>query len=171
MTRFKKLLPTAIAAVLVLSGCEIFDAFEVAVSGPHCGKFGVPVELENNGLDILDWDRIDGSIKVLQPYKHTHGPDILFGLGYLHARKSATLSSDPAHSQRAVRFLTWAALCGHGPAASYLGGFYRAGVLGLEKDPELGACLEGVYNSALYERALIPGRVWGCGVRMKDFPE
>ena len=43
--------------------------------------------------------------------------------------------------------------------------------MGVEKNPELGACLDRSYDPEKIERALIPGRVWGCGVRLEDVPE
>jgi hypothetical protein len=175
MMRSKKLLPAATAALLLLSGCELFDAFEVAVSGPECGAFGFPAELESQDLHVLDhrfdWDRLDGMLAVLEPYEHTHGPDILWALGVLYVRKAVTLSDDPAYFRRGVQLFHWAALCGNGVAVEMLSDVYSGGLAGIEQDPELADCLDRAYDPALYERALIPGRVWGCGVRLKDLQE
>lgn len=175
MTQSKKLLPLAIAALLLLSACEIVDAVEVAVSGPHCGAFGIPPELDDVDLDVLahhfDWDLLDGMLAVLAPYEYGHGPDILFTLGVMYLKKGSTLSDDSAYYRRGVRLFRWAALCGQSPAVSYLSEFYSVGVFGVEKDPELAACLDRSYNLYKDKRALIPGWVWGCGLRVEDLPE
>ena len=64
MTQFRKSLPLAFAALLLLPACELVDAVEVAVSGPHCGSFGIPTELENEDINVLahplDLNRLDG---------------------------------------------------------------------------------------------------------------
>ena len=69
MTHFRKMLSLAIAALLLLSACELADAIEVAVSGPHCGRFSIPPDLEERGLYLFDgprdWDQIDEMIAVL----------------------------------------------------------------------------------------------------------
>lgn len=168
---FKKLLLAMVPILLFTVGCELVGVGVMAVSGPDCGEFGFPAGLDENAVSIFDWDRLDSSLAALQDYEQTHSPDVMFGLGYLHARKAATLSNDPAHNRRAVHFFTWAAFCGHGLAAKYIGFFYEEGALGLEKNPELSACLEKIYERHRYERALIPGRVWACGLRMEDFAE
>ena len=165
---FRKLLGAAISALLFLSGCELVGVGVMAVSGPACGKFGIPPVLDKNKVNILDWDRIDESIAALQEYEHAHIPDIMAALGFLYARKAVTLSDDPAHNERAVRFFTGAALCGYGPAVSYLGGFYSEGLFGLDRDLELGTCLTTVYEIYGHERSLIPGRVWACGLRIES---
>ena len=143
----------------------------MAVSGPDWGEFGPPAGLAENAVAIFDWDRLDSSLAALQGYEQTHNPNVMFALGYLHARKAATLSNDPAHSRRAVRLFTWAALCGHGLAAKYLGFFFEEGAFGLEKNPERGACLEKVYERHRHERGLIPGRVWACGLRIDSLQQ
>lgn len=183
MTRSKKLISSAIATLLFLSGCELVDAVEVTMSGPHCGRFGIPPELENKDLNVLDhrfdWDRIDGMIAVLEPYEHSHDPDVLFALGALYVKKAVTLSYDPAYFRRGVRLFRWAALCGHGPAAMMLSGLHSEGVPGAERDseellgfemnPELGACLQRLEDPNSY--IISSGRVWGCGLRMEDVQE
>ena len=175
MTRSTKLLPLAFAALLLLSACELVDAVEVAVSGPECGAFGFPAELENEDINVLahpfDLNRLDGMLAVLEPYEDSHGPDILFALGILYLIKGANLSDDPADFRRGVSLLHWAALCGQAPSVSYLNEFYRAGLFGVEKDSELAACLDRAYNPHKHERVLIPGWVWGCGLRVEDVPE
>ncbi len=172
MTHSRKLLLIAISALPLLSGCEVVDAFEAAVSGPECGSFEFPAELENVDLNVLDhrfdWDRLDGVLAVLEPYEDSYGPDILFALGVLYLRKAATLSNDPAYFRRGVRLLAWAALCGQAPAVLFLSGVYSEGLPGIEKDPELGACLDRAYYLNKDKRALIPGRVWACGLRMEN---
>ena len=40
-------------------------------------------------------------------------------------------------------------------------------MFGIEKDPELAACLKKVYERHRSERALIPGNVWACGLRIE----
>jgi hypothetical protein len=175
MTRSKKLLPAALAALLLLSACELVDAVEVAVSGPHCGSFDYPAELENQDLSVLDhrfnWDRLDGMLAVLEPYEDSHGPHILFALAVLYVRKAATLSNDPAYFRRGVRLFHWAALCGQAPAVLVLSEFYSVGPPFVDIDPELAACLDRAYNPLKHQRALIPGWVWGCGIRVEDLPE
>ena len=175
MMRSKKLLPVGFAAFMLLSGCELVDAVEVAVSGPECGEFGLPPELAKKNLyaldDRFDWDRLDEMIAVLEPYKDSHGPDVLFSLGVSYVRKAVTRSNDPAYFRRGVRLFHWAALCGDSAAVLMLSGVYREGFPGIDKDPELAACLDRAYNPHKHERALIPGRVWGCGLRVEDFPE
>ncbi len=182
MNRPRTPLLAVVAILLFLSGCEFVGTFEVAASGPHCGKFGFPAELENNDLDVLhhrfDWDRLDGMIAVLEPYENSHGPDVLFALGVLYVRKAVTLSYDPAYFRRGVRLFHWAALCGQAPSVLMLSGLYREGVsyaegsteelLGIEKNPERGACLKKVYDRHRSERALIPGNVWACGLRIES---
>jgi hypothetical protein len=172
MTYSRKMRHAALTALLLLSGCEVIDDFEVAVSGPHCGKFGIPAELENKELHVLDhrfdWARLDGMIAVLEPYEHEHGPDILWALGVLYLRKASTLSDDLAYYRRGVRLLHWAALCGQTPAVSLLSGIYNEALPGMESDPELGTCLDRAYYLYKDKRELIPGPVWGCGLRMKD---
>ena len=88
------------------------------------------------------------------------------------------LSGDPAYDRRSVRLLHWAALCGQGLAVVLLSGVHDEGVLGVEKNPDLGTCLERIYeaydrpyDSDLFSRGLIAGRVWGCGVRMEELQE
>lgn len=180
MIRSNKLLPIAIAALLLSAGCEVVEDFEVAMSGPHCGDFGVPAELENKDLGVLDhrfdWERIDGMIALLKPYERSHDPDILFALGVLYVKKAVTLSYDPVYFRRGVRLFRWAALCGHGPAAMMLSGLYSEGLpgakgntedlLGVERDPELGACLRQLNDPDSY--IINSGRVWGCGLRMRN---
>jgi hypothetical protein len=171
----RNLLPAAMTDFIFLSGCELADAIEVAVSGPRCGRFGIPPELEGKELHVLDhrfdWDRLDEMLAVLEPYEDSHGPDILWALGVLYIRKAVALSDDPAYFRRGVRLNRWAALCGSGVAVEMLSGVYSEGFPGVEKDTKLAACLDRAYDPALYERALIPGRVWGCGLRMEDVPE
>ena len=175
MTRSKKLLPAAIAALLLLSGCELVDAFEVTMSGPECGSFGLPPELEERGLYLFDgprdWDQIDEMIVVLEPYEGSHGPDVLLALGISYLRKSEKLSGDPAYDRRGVRLLHWAALCGQGLAVFLLSGVYDEGMMGVEKNPDLGACLDRIYDPGKNEVTLIAGRAWGCGLRVADPPE
>ena len=175
MTRTKKLLPLAIAAVLFLSACELVDMVEVAVSGPECGAFGFPAELENEDINVLahyfDWDRLDGMLAVLAPYEESHGPDILFALGVLYVRKGAASSDNPTYFRRGIRLFHWAALCGQALAVSYLSDFYSIGPPVVDKDPELAACLEEVHEASKYEHAPISGPVWGCGVRLEEVPE
>lgn len=173
--RSKKLLPAALAALLLLSACELVDAVEVAVSGPECGGSGVPAVLENSDLYIhdwhrFDWDRIDEGIALLQPYEHTHNPYIMASLGVLYARKAATLSDDAAYYRRASRLFAWTALCGLGEGVFMLAGLVREG-LGVEKNPKFAACLKRAYYANIHENVPIAGRVWGCGVRLEDFPE
>ena len=175
MMRSWKLLPLAFAAVL-LAGCELADAIEVAVSGPHCGSFGVPSELKERGLalfgDSPEPVPIDETIARLESYLDSYGPDIRFALGYAYIRKGATLSNDPDYFRRGVRQFRWAALCGQATAVSFLSGFYDEGPhFVVDKDPELSACLEEAYEAHQSVRALLAGRVWGCGVRLEDFPE
>ena len=183
--RSKKLLPAAIAAVLLLSGCEVVDDFELAMSGPHCGTFGFPAELENIDLDVLDhrfnWDRLDRMLAVLEPYEHTDGPDILWALGVLYMRKAVTLSNDPAYFRRSARLFRWAALCGNAPAVETLSGLYGEGLFGaegiteemfgVERNPELAACLHRAYEGNIYDYVPIPGRVWACGLRVENVTE
>ena len=180
MRRSNKLLPAGFVALLLLSGCELTDAIEVAASGPHCGRSGIPPELEERGLNLFgepyDPDRFDETIAVLEPYEESHGPDALFALGYSYIGKASALSDDPAYYRRGVRLLAWAALCGQPLAAFFLGVSYDQGLPGAEKDPELGACLKRLHDLDNYEphliiRALLAGRVWACGVRLEDFTE
>ena len=180
MVTLRKMLPTMLAALLLLSACEVVDNFEVTLSGPDCGKFGVPPGLVDSDLYVLghdfDWDRIDEMIAVLEPYEDSHGPDVLFGLGTLYTRKAVTLSYDPVYLRRGVRLFYWAALCGHGVAVNILSGFHIEGVPGTERDseellgfgmsPELGACLQQLEDPNSY--IISSGRVWGCGLRMED---
>ena len=175
MTGSNKLFPAALAALLLLPGCGLVDAVEVAVSGPHCGSFGVPPGLEKEDLYILgdyfDWGRIDGMIAVLEPFEQSHSPIVLSSLGLLFIRKAVTLSDDSAYFRRGVHLLRWAALCGDAVSVAFLSDFHREGAAGLKRFPELAACLERSYDPHKNERALIPGRVWGCGVRLEDLPE
>lgn len=167
--------PAALAALLLLSGCELVDAVDVAVSGPHCGSFGMPPELEERGLYLFDgprdWDQIDEMIAVLEPYKGGHGPDVLLALGVSYLRKAHKLSDDPAYYRRGVRLLHWAALCGQGVAVVLLSSLYDGGFAGVEKNPERGACLDRVHGPNKNEGTLIAGKAWGCGVRLEDVPE
>ena len=167
----KKLLLAIVLILLFIAGCELVGVGVMTMSGPDCGEFGPPAGLDENAVRIFDWDRLDSSLAALQDYEQTHNPDVMFALGYLHARKAATLSNDPAHSRRAVQLFTWAALCGHGLAAKYLGFFFEEGVFGLEKDPVRGACLRKVYELYRDERALVPGRVWACGLRVDSLQQ
>ncbi len=175
MTHFRKLLPAGFAAFLLLSGCVLADAIEVAVSGPHCGSFSVPPELEERGLELLGDSPepvpIDETIAELESYEDNHSPDVLFALGYSYLRKGATLSNDPAYFQRGVRLFHWSALCGEATAVSYLSEFYSEGSPIVDKDPELAACLGRAYEAHQSVRALLAGRVWGCGLRVEDLPE
>ncbi len=180
MTHSRMMLPAAMAAFILLSGCELADVIEVAVSGPNCGMSGITPELEERGLELFDDTgkphRLDEKIAVLEPYEASHGPDALFALGYSYIEKASTMSDDPAYYRRGVRLLAWAALCGQPLAAFFLGSFYDEGVAGVDKDPELGACLIRLhdlnnYVPRTYESGPIAGRVWGCGVRLEDFPE
>ena len=122
--RSRKSLPATLAALLLLSACELVDMVEVAASGPRCGSFDYPAELENQDLGVLDhrfnWDRLDEMLAVLEPYEDSHGPHILFGLGVLYLRKGAALSDNLAYYKRGVRLLTWSALCGQSPAVLLL---------------------------------------------------
>jgi hypothetical protein len=65
--RSRILVLASITALLLLSSCEIVEDLEVTMSGPHCGRFGIPSELENEDLGVLDhrfdWDRVDGDRK------------------------------------------------------------------------------------------------------------
>ena len=180
MTHFRKLLPAGLVAFLLLTGCELADVIEVAVSGPHCGRFGLPPELDERGLNLFgdtpEPVPLDETIAELESYKNSHGPDILFALGYSYIRKAATLSDDPAYYRRGVRLLAWAALCGQPLAAFFLGSIYDEGLEGVDKDPELGACLIRLhdlnnYERRSFERGPISGRVWGCGLRLENVPE
>lgn len=175
MTQFGKMLPVGLAALLLLSACELIDAVEVAVSGPHCGSFDIPPELENKDLNVIDhrfdWDRIDELITLLESYEDDHNPHILFALGVLYIKKAVTLSDDPAYFRRGVRLFHWAALCGQMAAVEMLSGLYSEGDFGVEKNPEFDACLNRSYDPHKNERALIPGRLWSCGLRVKDLPE
>jgi len=193
ITRYRQLLPLAFAAMLLLSGCELADVIEVAVSGPHCGRSGIPPELEERGLNlfghapepmsrdqfgrVFDPDRLDNAIiAVLEPYEDSHGPDVLFALGLTYVRKAGTLPDNPAYYRRGERLLAWAALCGQPLAAYYLGSFYEERLPGVDKDPELGACLIRLHDLDNYEphliiRAQFAGRVWACGLRLENFPE
>ena len=40
-----------------------------------------------------------------------------------------------------------------------------------ERMYELAACLDRSHDPLKHERAVIPGRVWGCGLRVEDLPE
>ena len=178
MTHFRKMLPAALAVLLLLSACELVNAVEVAVSGPECGRsgeLGYPPELAKKNLYALDpsfdWDRLDEMIAVLESYEDGHGPDVRFSLGISYIMKASTLSDDPAYYRRGVRMLRWAALCGVEPAVELLSGVYREGFPGVDKDSELAACLDRSHDPLKHERALIPGRVWGCGLRVEDLPE
>lgn len=175
MTHFGKMLPAALAALLLISGCEIVDAVEVAVSGPECGAFGLPPELADKNLYALDphfaWDRLDEMIAMLESYEQSHGPDVLFSLGISYMMKASTLSDDPAYYRRGIRLFHWAALCGESAAVLMLSGAYSEGFPGVERDPELAACLDRVYYLNLEKRKPIPGPVWGCGLRVEDLPE
>lgn len=135
----------------------------------------MPPELEERGLYLFDgprdWDQIDEMIAVLEPYESSHGPDVLFALGISYLRKSEKLSGDPAYDRRGVRLLHRAALCGQGLAAYYLGGIYDEGMMGVEKNPDLGACLDRIYDPGRNEGTLIAGRVWGCGLRLEGMQE
>ncbi len=170
-----KSLPAAFVAMLLVSACEIVDVIEVAVSGPECGSFGMPPELEDKNLSLLDpnfdWDRLDEMIAMLESYEHSHGPDVLFSLGISYIMKASTLSDDPAYYRRGVRLFHWAALCGESAAVLMLSGAYSEGYPGVERDPELGACLDRIYYLNLDKRKPIPGPVWGCGLRVEDLPE
>jgi len=174
MMRSWRLLPLAFAALL-LSGCELADAIEVAVSGPHCGRFDVPPELKKRGLalfgDSPEPVPIDETIAELESYEYSHGSNVLFALGYAYLRKGAMLSDDPAYYRRGIRLFHWSALCGEATAVSYLSGFYSEGSPFVDKDPKLGACLDRAYEGYQSVRALLAGRVWACGVRLEDFPE
>ncbi len=180
MTHYRKMLPLAFAAMLLLSGCELADVIEVAVSGPHCGKSGIPPELEERNLHLFgdtgEPYPLDETIAVLEPYEDSHGPDALFALGLTYLRKGSTLSDDPAYYRRGVRLLAWAALCGQPLAAYFLGRCYDEGVVGVDKNPERGACLIRLHDMnnfvpRTFEDGPIAGQVWGCGVRLEDFPE
>lgn len=163
-----KRLLALIAICLFAAGCEVVGTYVMVVSGPDCGTFDPPAGIEEISIDITDWDRIDESLEVLQPYEHTHNPDILYWLGYLHVRKGVILSDDPGHYRQAVHYFTWAAMCGQKPAVLELSGLYNLGWAGLEKDPKRGACLKKAYDPHRDDRALIPGRVWACGLRMEE---
>ena len=168
MGYMSKRLLALVVICLFLSGCELVGVAVMAVSGPECGEFGEPPELEEINIDITNWDRIDESLAMLQPYEYTHNPHVLYGLGYLYVRKGVTLSDDPDHYRKAVHYFTWAAMCGHEPAVLMLSGLYNLGWAGVEKDPERGACLKKVYERHRSERGLIPGKVWTCGLRIED---
>lgn len=171
MTGSNKLLPTALTALLLLSGCEVIGTFAMAVSGPHCGASGLPPGLEKDLIVEDERDRFDEGIALLESYVIKHNPDVLFALAWVYLQKVSAEPDDPARDRRIVYLLTYAALCGQGQAASYLGGFYRAGMLGLEKNTELGACLDRAYDPQIHEPAAIPGRVWACGLRVSDLTE
>ena len=175
MTWTRKLLPLAFSSLLLLSGCVLADAIEVAVYGPHCGKSGMPPELEERGLYLFDgprdWDQIDEMIAALEPYEGGHGPDVLAALGISYLRKSDKLSDDPAYNRRGIRMLHWAALCRQGLAVLLLSGIYSEGMVGVEKNPELGACLGRAQDREKDESVLLAGRAWGCGLRVEDLQE
>ena len=171
MTQSKNQLFAALAVLLFLAGCELVDAFEAAVSGPECGAFGEPPGFEENSITVGEPNRNDKAIALLEEYESARNPELLCGLAYAYLIKSGELGQDPSLNQRAVELFTLSALCGEGRSASFLASVYIEGLKGVEKNPQLGVCLEGVYDPALYERALIPGRVWGCGLRMEDVPE
>ncbi len=165
-----------VAILLFLLGCEVVGTYVMAVSGPSCGQFGEPPELakmagidSNPGMDSPDW--ADWAIPILEKYEHTRNPEILFVLAYAYLRKSGELDQDSALNRRAVDLLTLSAMCGEGKAASLLGAIYIEGLTGVEPSPELGACLREVYDPEIYERSLIPGRAWACGLRMESVPE
>lgn len=168
MTRSEKQLSAALAVLLFLAGCELVDAVEVAVSGPKCGAFGEPPGFEEKSIALGEPNRNDKAIALLEEFEPTRNPELLFGLAYAYLIRSGELGQDAALNRRAVELFTLSALCGEGRSASFLASVYSEGLTGVEKNPELGACLEEVYDPALYERALIPGRVWGCGLRMED---
>ena len=172
MTHFRKVLPAALAALLLLPGCELADMVEVAVSGPECGSFGLPPDLEERGLDLFGDSRepvpLDETIAELEPYEDSHGPDVLFALGLSYARKASTLSDDPADFRRGQTLLTWAALCGQPLAVISLGVFYDNELPGADKNPELGVCLDRAFEAYQSVHALLAGRVWACGLRMED---
>ena len=171
MTQSKKQLSAVFAVLLFLSGCELVDAFEATVSGPRCGAFGEPPGFEEKMIAVDEPNRNDKAIALLEEYEHTRNPELLFGLAYAYLIRSGEQGQDPSLNRRAVELFTLSALCGEGRAASLLASVYSEGLTGVEKKPVLGACLEEVYDPALYERALIPGRVWACGVRMENFEE
>ena len=52
-----------------------------------------------------------------------------------------------------------------------LSGVYDEGMMGVEKNPDLGACLDRIYDPGKNEVTLIAGRAWGCGLRVADPPE
>ncbi len=172
MNRPKKSLLAVVAILLFLSGCELIG-FVVSQEwqSRECGEFDRPPELIEKMRKLGNEGRIDEAISLLEKYAPTRNPEVLFTLAYAYFEKVAEAPDDPVRNRRIVELLTLAALCGQERAVLYLGGFYRAGVLGLEKDPELGACLKKVYERHRHERALIPGRVWACGLRMESVPE
>ncbi len=157
-----------IGILLLLSGCELVG-FVVSQEwqARECGEFGLPPDLNdgNPGMNAPDW--AEWAIATLAKYEHKRNPELLFGLAYAYLRRSAELGEDPSLDRRAIDLLTLSALCGEGRAASLLGGAYIEGMVGVEKDPELGACLKEVYDPEMYEREIIPGRVWACGLRIE----
>ncbi len=169
MNRPKKSLLAVVAILLFLSGCELIG-FVVSQEwqSRECGEYDKPPELVEKIPNLGNERRVDEAIVLLEKYAPTRNPDVLFTLAYAYLEKVADAPDDPVRNRRIVEVLTLAALCGQGRAVLYLGGFYRAGVLGLEKDHELGACLKKVYERHRHERALIPGRVWACGLRMES---
>ena len=175
MTHFRKMLPAVLTVLLLLSSCELADTIEVAVSGPHCGSSGIPPELEERNLHLFgdtgEPYPLDETIAVLEPYEDSHGPDALFALGLTYLRKASTLSDDSAYYPRGERLLAWAALCGHPLAAYYLGVIHEKRLASTHRDPEIGACLKRSFDPYKREWSLVAGRVWGCGVRLEDFPE
>ncbi len=82
--------------------------------------------------------------------------------------KVADSPDDPPRDRRIIDLLTVSALCGQDGAVLLLSGAYNLGLAGVEKNPERGACLKKVYELHGHERALIPGRVWACGLRIES---
>ena len=42
---------------------------------------------------------------------------------------------------------------------------------GIERNPDLAACLHRAFEANVYNYFEVSGWVWGCGLRMEDFPE
>lgn len=183
MTHFRKIRFAALAALL-LSGCEFVDAVEVAVYGPECGRsgeLGYPAGLNEKTSAFIEQNRFDEATALLETYAGTQNPDVLFTLAYMYLGKVEEQPHDPERNQRIIDLLTHAALCGHGLAAEILSGFYGDGLsdiegaarenFGIERNPELAACLHRAFEANVYNYFEVSGWVWGCGLRMEDFPE
>ena len=165
----KKPLLAVIAILLFTAGCE-FVGFVVSQEWKHreCGQFDEPPELMEKLPKLGSEGRFNDAIVLLEKYEYTRNPNVLFLLGYLYSGKVADSPDDPARDRRIIDLLTVSALCGQEGAVLLLSGIYNLGLVGVEKDPERGACLKKIYERHRYERSLIPGRVWACGLRIES---